>query len=172
MLILANKFCFCCSEILPNLCWSNHHLILDNTSSVYSKWKLHSTSAPEPHTDFPSLSILCMCVNYLVSMVSADVAECGGSWLTEQCRAVALRAIHDDVLGVRDIGEWWREDGRGTSRGGRGGCEAGQALCQTVHVDLDLWVVKIFLSITVVWVTVSPVGRRNRKSLQNALKTF
>lgn len=101
---------------------------------------------------------LVACVNYLVGVVSADVAECGGSRLTEQCRGVALRAVHVYVFRVRDIGERRREDGRRTCRGGGSGREAGQTLCEAVHVDLDLWVVKVLLSITVVRVAVSAVG--------------
>lgn len=68
------------------------------------------------------------CVIYLVSVVSADVAECGGSRLTEQRRGVALQTVRADVFRVGDISEWGREDRRWTSRGGRGGCEAGQTL--------------------------------------------
>lgn len=104
------------------------------------------------------VSCLALNVNYLVGMVSADVAECGGSWLTEQWRGVALRTIHVDVLGVRDIGERWREDGRRTGCGWGSGCEVGQALREAVHVDLNLWVVEVLFSITVVRVAASPTG--------------
>lgn len=97
-------------------------------------------------------------MNYLVGMVSADVAECGGSRLTEQWRGVALQSIRADVLGVRDIGERWRKDGRRAGRGGRGGREVGQALGKTVHVDLNLWVVEVLLSVAVVRVTAAPAG--------------
>lgn len=64
-------------------------------------------------------------VNYLIGVVSADVAERRRSRLAEQCRDVALQTVHADVLRVRDIDERRREDRRRTSRGGGGGREVG-----------------------------------------------
>lgn len=74
------------------------------------------------------LSCLIPGVNYLVGVVGADVAERGRSRLTEQRSAVALRTIHADVLGLRDLAEQWREDGGRTSCSWGGGCETGQPL--------------------------------------------
>lgn len=58
--------------------------------------------------------------------------------MAEQRRGRAVRTVHVDAFGVRDSSERWREDGRGAAGGGGGGGEAGQALRQAVHVDLDL----------------------------------
>lgn len=79
-----------------------------------------------------------MCRPYLIGVVGADVAQRGGSRLAEQCRRVALQAAHVDAFGVRDVAERRGEDRRGAGCGGGGGREAGQALCQAVHVHLDL----------------------------------
>lgn len=67
-------------------------------------------------------------MDYLIGMVSADVAERGGSRLAEQCGGVALQTVDADVFRVRDVGEWRRKHRRGPDRGGGGGREVGQAL--------------------------------------------
>lgn len=90
------------------------------------------TAAPQPVSDTRAGS-------HLIGVVSADVAERGGSRLAEQRGGVALQSVDADVFRVQDVGERRRrEHGRGPGRGGGGGREVGQALRQAVHVDLDL----------------------------------
>jgi len=135
------------------------------------------------------INIILVCVCYLVGVVGLDVVERGGSRLAEQCGGGgAMRPCHGDVLGVRDGvrvdiggvrvdiggvrvgiggvrvdigGVRLREDGRRAGRGGGGGREAGQALRQAVHVDLDLRVVEVLLAVAVVRVAAAPVRGRS-----------
>lgn len=120
-----------------------------------------STSAPQRCSSVNSylrfgVEVACARV-HLVGVVGADVAECRWGRLAEQRWGVALETIHADVFRMRDIGEQWWEGGRRADSGWGGGREVGQTLCEAVHVDLDLWVVKVFLSIAVVRVTVPAV---------------
>lgn len=94
---------------------------------------------------------------HLVGVVGADVAECRWRRLAKQRWGMVLETIDADVFRMRDVGEQRWEGGRRADCGWGGGREVGQTLCQAVHVDLDLWVVKVFLSIAVVRVTVPAV---------------
>lgn len=97
---------------------------------------------------------------HLVGVVGADVAECRWRRLAEQRWGMVLETIHADVFRMRDVGEQRWEGGRRADCGWGGGREVGQTLCEAVHVDLDLWVVKVFLSIAVVRVTVPAVREK------------
>lgn len=106
-------------------------------------------------------------------MVSADVAERGGSRLAEQRGGVAQQSADADVFRVRDVGERRRrEHGGRPGRGGGGGREVGQALRQAVHVDLDLWVVEVFLAVAVVRVAVPAASRNIRKEKKMSAHLF
>lgn len=112
--------------------------LLVRGKEIKQDWKFNLLAAVEFRRAHP----------HLVGVVSADVAERGGSRLAEQRGGVALQSVDADVFRVQDVGERRlrlrlrrrrrREHGRGPGRGGGGGREVGQALRQAVHVDLDL----------------------------------
>lgn len=111
--------------------------------------------------------------SHLIGVVSADVAERGGRRLAEQRGGVAQQSADADVFRVRDVGERRRrEHGGRPGRGGGGGREVGQALRQAVHVDLDLWVVEVFLAVAVVRVAVPAASRNIRREMKMSAHLF
>lgn len=155
----------CCRSIVYEViqtalrtCSSSAYLTWWNPQHLHTQHRSAATSYPQCHVRAARTAA------YLVGVVGADVAECRGSWLTEQRRGiVVLETIHIDVLRMRDVGERRREGRWRADRGWGGGREVGQALREAVHVDLDLWVVKVFLAVAVVRVTVPAAGGMNSK---------
>lgn len=94
--------------------------------------------------------------SYLVSMVSADMAQCGGSWLAERTVDHSGRPGLWHIISKRKDGGW-------ASGGGRGWCEVWQPFGQCVHVHRNLWVVEVLLTITVVRISVPPTHTHTHK---------
>lgn len=86
---------------------------------------------------------------YLVSVVSADVAQRGRRWLAEG------GVDHVGGLKPRCITSQDREHRGRPGRSWRGWREVGQPLRQRIHVHLDFRIIKVLLTITVVWISIS-----------------
>lgn len=86
---------------------------------------------------------------YLVSVVSADVAQRGRRWLAEG------GVDHVGGLKPRCITSQDREHRGRPGRSGRGWREVGQPLRQSIHVHLDFRIIKVLFAIAVVWISIS-----------------